>query len=160
MGDNMGLPRAFVGFSSTDLHYYRLMQAWKASEHIDFNFADCQLAQEVRSEDETYIKRVCRERLDMAGYFIQLLGDDTARKWKYVKWEAEVARENECTIIGVNLNGSRQYDEARTPAPIRNVGALFISFNASIIAHALTHYQMKSDNNYYYKDEIYQNVGL
>ena len=25
----MGLPRAFVGFSSTDIHYYRLMKAWK-----------------------------------------------------------------------------------------------------------------------------------
>ena len=38
----MGLPRTFVGFSSTDIRYYRLMQAWKEHEHIDFNFTDCQ----------------------------------------------------------------------------------------------------------------------
>lgn len=40
----MGLPRTFIGFSSTDIRYYRLMQAWKKNENIDFNFTDCQLS--------------------------------------------------------------------------------------------------------------------
>lgn len=39
----MGLPRTFVGFSSTDIKYYWLMKAWKENENIDFNFTDCQL---------------------------------------------------------------------------------------------------------------------
>lgn len=52
----MGLPRTFVGFSSTDIHYYRLMCAWKEHENIDFNFVNCQLSQEINSEDEAYIK--------------------------------------------------------------------------------------------------------
>ena len=47
----MGLPRTFVGFSSTDIHCYRLMLAWKENEHIDFSFANCQLGQEINSED-------------------------------------------------------------------------------------------------------------
>ena len=38
----MGLPRTFIGFSSTDMTHYRMMLAWKANEHIDFNFTDCQ----------------------------------------------------------------------------------------------------------------------
>jgi hypothetical protein len=38
----MALPPTFVGFSGTDLNYYRLMLAWKAHEHIDFDFCDCQ----------------------------------------------------------------------------------------------------------------------
>ena len=53
----MGLPRTFVGFSSTDILSYRLMTAWKNNEHIDFDFTDCQLSQEIYSEDEAYIKR-------------------------------------------------------------------------------------------------------
>lgn len=53
----MGLPRTFVGFSSTDIHYYRLMCAWKEHENIDFNFVNCQLSQEIYSEDEAYIKK-------------------------------------------------------------------------------------------------------
>lgn len=76
----MGLPRTFVGFSSTDIHYYRLMLAWKAHEHIDFDFTDCQLATEINSEDENYIKRKCRSGINMAGTFISLIGQDTRFK--------------------------------------------------------------------------------
>jgi hypothetical protein len=36
----MALTRTFVSFSSTDIGRYRLMCAWKAHEHIDFDFAD------------------------------------------------------------------------------------------------------------------------
>ena len=80
----MGLPRTFVGFSSTDIHCYRLMLAWKEHEHIDFNFVNCQLSQEIYSSDEAYIKRKCRERIDMAGTFAVLIGADTRSKHKYV----------------------------------------------------------------------------
>ena len=50
--------RVFVGFSSTDIHYYHLMCAWKNNSKIDFNFIDCQLHEEIDSEDELYINRV------------------------------------------------------------------------------------------------------
>lgn len=85
----MGLPRTFVGFSSTDIKLYWLMTAWKANQNIDFNFTDCQLSQELNSEDEAYIKRKCRKRINMAGKYIMLIGEDTKSKHKYVRWEAE-----------------------------------------------------------------------
>jgi len=53
----MSIPRTFVGFSSTDIHYYRLMLAWKKNEHIDFDFTNCQLGNEINSDNEAYIKR-------------------------------------------------------------------------------------------------------
>ena len=91
----MGLPRTFVGFSSTDIRSYWLMCAWKNNSKIDFNFVDCQLAQEINSENEAYIKRKCRERINMAGTFISLIGQDTKSKHKYVRWELEVALEKD-----------------------------------------------------------------
>lgn len=152
----MGLPRTFVGFSSTDLHYYRLMQAWKAHEHIDFNFTDCQLREEIYSETESYIKQKCRERIEMAGTYVMLIGEDTKSKHKYVRWEAEVALEKKCRIIGVNINGSRQIDEERCPPIIKNVGAVFVLFGARIVAYALEHFRMgESGKNYHYPDSIY-----
>jgi len=96
----MGLPRTFVGFSSTDIHCYRLMTAWKENEKIDFDFTDCQLDGEINSDNEDYIKRKCRERINLAGKFVMLIGKDTKSKHKYVRWEAEVAIEKGCTIIG------------------------------------------------------------
>lgn len=155
----MGLPRTFVGFSSTDIRSYWLMLAWKAHEHIDFNFADCQLDKEINSEDEAYIKRKCRERIDMAGTFAVLIGQDTRSKHKYVRWEMEVALEKECRIIGINLDGSRQMVKETCPPIIRDIGAIFVPFSPNIIAHALENYEMKDNGNWIYKDEVYQKLG-
>lgn len=156
----MGLPRTFVGFSSTDIHNYRLMLAWKANKNIEFNFADCQLNGAINSEDETYIKRKCRERINMAGKYVLLIGQDTKSKHKYVRWEAEVAIEKGCTIIGVNLDGCRMMVKDTCPPIIRDIGAIFVPFSPSIIAYAIENYQMHDDkDNYHYKDHIYTRLG-
>jgi len=156
----MGLPRTFVGFSSTDIHYYRLMTAWKNNKNIDFNFADCQLQNEVNSENEQYIKRTCRERINMAGKYILLIGQDTKSKHKYVRWEAEVAIEKGCTIIGVNLDGSCEMVRETCPPIIRNIGSVFVPFSAAIVAYAIGNYKMHDDNsNYHYKDSVYKKLG-
>ncbi len=156
----MGLPRTFVGFSSTDIHNYRLMLAWKANKNIDFNFADCQLNGAVNSEDEQYIKRKCRERINMAGKYVLLIGQDTKSKHKYVRWEAEVAIEKGCTIIGVNLDGSRLMMRDTCPPIIRDIGAIFVPFSPNIIAYAIKNYEMHTDkNNYHYRDDVYTSLG-
>jgi len=155
----MGLPRTFVGFSSTDINYYWLMLAWKKNEHIDFNFTDCQLSTEVNSEEEAYIKRKCRERIDMAGTFAVLIGDDTRSKHKYVRWEMEVAIERDCRIIGINLDGSRKVVDKTCPPIIRNIGAMFVPYSPKIIAYALENYKMHPNDDYHYKDSVYTELG-
>ena len=155
----MGLPRTFVGFSSTDAKYYRLMLAWKGHEHIDFDFCDCQLDRAVRSEDETYIKSVCRARLGMAGTFIQLIGTDTRYKHKYVKWEAEVALEKRCRIIGVNLDGSRRFNAETCPPILRGVGVTFVPFSPQIVAHAIQSAKRQASGNWHFPDQTYTKLG-
>jgi hypothetical protein len=156
----MGLPRTFVGFSSTDIKSYRLMQAWKANKNIDFNFTNCQLQSEVNSENEGYIKRKCRERINLAGKYILLIGQDTRSKHKYVRWEAQVAIEKGCTIIGVNLDGSRSMVRETCPPIIRDIGAIFVPFSPYIIAYAISNYEMHNDkSNYHYKDHVYKQLG-
>lgn len=126
----MSLPRTFVGFSSTDLHCYRLMTAWKATQTIN-----------------------------MAGYYIMLIGEDTRYKHKYVTWEAEVAIEQGCTIIGVNLNMSWPFDDTRTPGVLRDIGAVFAAFSPQIVAHALENYEMKDAGNFKYPEDRYRKLG-
>jgi hypothetical protein len=155
----MGLPRTFVGFSSTDIHYYRLMQAWKANEHIDFNFTDCQLGSEINSENEAYIKSKCRERINIVGTFAVLIGQDTKSKHKYVRWEMEVAIEKKCRIIGINLDGSKRVVNSTCPPIIRNIGAIFVPFSPKIIAYALEKYKMQPNDDFHYKDEVYASLG-
>jgi len=132
----MPLPRTFVGFSSTDIGHYRLMCAWKAHEHIDFDFVDFQLEQAIESEDESYIKRVCRDKIRQSGTYVLLIGQDTFTKTTFVKWEVEVAIEKGCRLIGVNLNDSR-FKDYLCPLFLADRGALFVPFSSRIVAEAL-----------------------
>src|SRR5689334_9068855 len=100
----MQLPRTFVGFSSADIGRYRLMCAWKAHEHIDFNFADFQLYEAINSENERYIKERIRSKIRQSDTYALLIGTDTFMKTTFVKWEVEVAIEKGSRLIGVNLN--------------------------------------------------------
>lgn len=155
----MSIPRTFIGFSSTDIKYYHLMLAWKEHEHIDFDFTNCQLASEINSDNESYIKSKCRERINMAGTFAVLIGQDTRSKHKYVRWEMEVALEKKCRIIGINLDGARRVVDTTCPPIIRNVGAIFVPFSPKIVAYALENYSMKPNDDYHYKDHIYTQLG-
>lgn len=155
----MSIPRTFVGFSSTDIRYYRLMLAWKENENIDFDFTNCQLGEEINSENETYIKSKCRARINMAGTFAVLIGQDTRYKYKYVRWEMEVAIEKNCRIIGINLDKSRRVVDSTCPPIIRNIGAIFIPFSPKIVAFALEHYKMQTSDDYYYQDHVYSQLG-
>lgn len=157
----MALPRTFVGFSSADIGSYHLMCAWAEHEHIDFNFCDCQLQDAIDSNNEHYIKRRCRERLDMAGTYILLIGQDTRYKTTYVKWEAEVAVEKECRIIGVNLDKFRRINAVTCPPVLNNQGGMFVPFSPQIVAHALENWKNPSprEKNWEYLDETYTSLG-
>ncbi len=90
-----------------------------------------------------------------------LIGADTKSKHKYVRWEAEIAIEQQCTIIGINLNGSQTMQNATCPPIIRDIGAIFVPFSPKIVAYALQHYKMHDDSdNYNYKDSVYSELGL
>lgn len=154
----MGLPRTFIGFSSTDLQAYNFMLGWKANERIDFDFADCQLAKEIHSSDEDYIKRRCRERIGLAGTFISLIGEDTSSKHKYVRWELEIAIEKGCRMVAVNLDKARRRTN-KCPPILRDAHAVFVPYSPKIIAYALEGFVPGSEAWYYYPDSVYQKLG-
>jgi len=137
----MALSRTFISFSSTDIKSYWLMLAWKANTNIDFNFADLQLPKDINSENEYYIKTKCHERINMAGTMAVLIGNDTRYKYKYVRWEIEVAIEKQCRIIGINLDGSRTINNDNCPPIMRNIGAIFVPFSPKIVAYALSNWK-------------------
>lgn len=161
---DMALPRTFVGFSGTDIRSYHLMCAWKEHEHIDFDFCDCQLDDAINSTNEQYIKQRCRARLQMAGTYILLIGPDTQFKTTYVKWEAEVAIEKKCRLIGVNLDNWKVQNPYTCPQVFMSAGALFVPFSPKIVARALdpAHWQRPTPlhhDHYYFEDWMYRQLG-
>ena len=65
--------KTYVAFASEDINYYRLMEAWRDNENIDFNFYDAHDLYISRdtSKPET-IKRNLRERLKNAKQIVLL----------------------------------------------------------------------------------------
>jgi Thoeris protein ThsB, TIR-like domain len=158
MTETPSLPRTFVSFSSADKGRYDLMCAWKAHEHIDFNFADFQLDEAINSQRSNYIKSVCAAKIRRVDTFVLLIGNDTYAKTVFVKDEVETAVEKGCRLIGVNLNNCR-FQDALCPAFFADVGALFVPFSSRILAEALTWHRQGTSPWYYFFDEVYTRLG-
>lgn len=156
------LARTFVSFSSADKGRYDLMCAWKAHEHIDFNFADFQLDEAIRSTNPAYIKTVCRAKVRRVDTFVLLIGNDTYTKTQFVKDEVEVAIEKGCRLVGVNLNNSRCRD-GLCPSFFADNGAIFVPLSPRILAEALKWNRGTpspgATDDWYFFDSVYAGLG-
>jgi len=134
------------------------MCAWKAHEHIDFNFQDFQLDEAINSNRPYYIKSVCSGKVRRADTFVLLIGNDTYTKTVFVKDEVEVAVEKGCRLIGVNLNNCR-FRDSLCPDFFANVGAMFVPYSSRIVAEALRWQREGTFQWYYFFDEVYSRLG-
>jgi hypothetical protein len=159
----MPLPRTFVSFSSTDIGYYHLMEAWKAHEDIDFNFADFQLEEAINSDNPSYIKSQCAAKIRRADTFVLLIGNDTYTKTEFVHAEVEAAIEKGCRLIGVNLNNCR-FKDWLCPWFFADKGAVFVPYSSRILAGALKPWKRSHGNpwlpdDWYFCDWVYTSLG-
>ena len=71
--------KTYIAFDAdNDIHYYRLMQAWKQSDNHSFNFYDAHdLNNLMKSSSEETIKSKLRERLNNTKVFVLLVGEQS-----------------------------------------------------------------------------------
>lgn len=154
--------------ADNDLHYYRLMGAWKQSDHTSFSFYDAHDLNTIFDRSEASIKAGLQERFRNSKVFVLLVGDHTRYLYKFVRWEIEQALKRKLPCIIVNLNGKRQQDNDRCPPLIRDHLAIHISFNSKIMEYALDNWPQSHaskeadgvDEPYHYKASVYQRLGL
>jgi hypothetical protein len=162
--------KVYVAFDAdNDIHYYRLMQAWKQSDNHSFDFSDAHDSNNLRNgSSEVTIKAKLSERLRNSKVFILLVGEQTRFHYKFVRWEIEKSIELNLPIICVNLNGYRGLDLNNCPPVLRDKLVLHVSFNAKIIEKALenweiNHYKYQKEGkvgDFYYEDSYYKSLGL
>ena len=162
--------RVFVSFDGdNDMHYYRLMRAWKQNDKSPFNFFDAHdINTALDPSTEITIKRKLSERLSNSKVFVSLIGERTRYLYKFVRWELEQAIQRDIPIIGVNLNGRKMRDDDRCPPVIRDALAIYVSYKPRILQYALEHWpdqhldlrRKRRSGPYYYGDHIYQTLGL
>ncbi len=162
--------KVFVSFDGdSDIHYYRLMRAWKQNDRTDFDFVDAHdLTQARDTSTEDSIKRSLLQRLANTKVFVSLIGEKTKYLYKFVRWELEQAIRLDVPIIGVNLNGRRSQDADRCPPLLRDQLAVYVTFNPAIIQYALEHWPTEwqtlrregKTGARYYTDSVYSRLGL
>jgi MTH538 TIR-like domain (DUF1863) len=162
--------KTYVAFDGdNDIRFYRMMQAWKENEHIDFDFYDAHDLNSARdTSSEESIKAQLRERMANAKQMILLVGKRTKYLRQFVPWEIELAHKKNIPIVVVNLNGIRRYDANLCPSAIGSEAyTLHVAFYAKIIQYALDNfaatydkYKNEKKGPHYYLDSVYKDLGL
>lgn len=162
--------KTFVSFDGdTDIHYYRLMQAWHQNDRSSFSFYNAHDLNTARdTSQEQSIKRQLRERLANSKLFVLLIGERTRYLTKFVRWEIEQAIGMDLPVIAVNLNGLRQQDPDRCPPILANELAVHVSYNPAILQYALEnwaqwHFSYRAQGRsgpFYYERSVYYSLGL
>ena len=162
--------KVFISFDGdNDIHYYRLMRAWKQNDNTNFDFFDAHEFNTARDSSlESTVKRKLRERLLNAKIFVSLIGAHTRYLHKFVRWELQQGLDMNLPLIGVNLNDARSQDPNRCPPVIRDALVVYIIFKKSILQHALEnwpeeYYRLRKNGvtgPRYYNDSVYRKFDL
>ncbi len=160
--------KTYVCFDAdTDIHYYWLMTAWKENEKFAFNFDNAHEINNLSdSSSEETIKTKLRERLKNTKVLIVLIGKNTKKLYKYVRWEIEYAIDKDIPIVAVNLNKKKKFDQQLCPPILSKKLAVHISYEQKIIDFALNNwpsshqtYKKKGKvGSFYYETSVYDNL--
>ena len=164
--------KTYIAFASEDIHFYRLMEAWRENNKIDFDFFDAHDLYVSRdtSSRET-IKCNLRERMKNAKQVV-LIGSANAKKkggdgYSFLAHEINVIREFNLPVVVANKNGDRNIDRNLIPTPFLDDDyyTVSVSFQPAIIKFALDNYAVNYASSekkgpHYYLDKIYKQIGL
>ncbi|EBB3832015.1 molecular chaperone Tir [Salmonella enterica subsp. enterica serovar Carrau] len=164
--------KTYVAFASENISSYRLMEAWKANENIDFNFFDAHdlFVSRDTSKPET-IKKNLRERMKNAKQIVLLGSSDAKRKGgdgdSFLAHEIDLILEFNLPVVIANLDGDRKVDRNFIPRPLLDADhyTVSVSFQPKIIKYALDNYcaTYSSSTNkgpHQYPDSVYSDLGI
>ena len=164
--------KTYIAFASEDISSYRLMEAWRENENIDFDFFDAHdlFISRDTSKPET-IKANLRERMKTAKQFVILGSADAKKKGgdgsSFLAYEIETMVSLGLPVVIANLDGDRTIDRNFIPKPLLDADyyTMSVSFQPKVIKYALDNYAVEfsaSDNTgpYYYKSSVYSELGL
>jgi hypothetical protein len=132
--------KTYVAFASENIRYYRLMEAWRENEHIEFDFFDAHdlFISRATSRPET-TKRNLRERLKNAKQVVLLGSADAKRRGSdgtsFLAHEVKVMMEFNLPVVVANLDGDRKIDRNFIPTPL--LGADYYTLSTSFCTFTL-----------------------
>lgn len=167
--------KTYVAFASEDINNYYLMKAWKANDHIDFDFFDAHDLNTARdtSQPDT-IRRRLRERLVNTKQVVMLVSDTLkskgARSSSFIYYEIETVVRLGLPVVFVNLDGSRGILREKLPTSLLEQYTVSVSFQPKIVQYALDNYiddfaknataKPPKSGPHLYRTSVYTDLGL
>jgi hypothetical protein len=164
--------KTYVAFASENIHLYRLMEAWRDNDKIDFDFLDAHDLFQSRdtSKPET-IKANLRQRMKNAKQVV-LIGTPEAKKKgsdgvSFLAHEVKVLMEFQLPVVVANHDGDREIDRNFIPSPLLDDDyyTLSVSFQPAIIKYALDDYAPRfaatpNKGPRHYLPSVYSDLGI
>jgi hypothetical protein len=164
--------KTYVAFASEDIRLYRLMEAWRDNDKIEFDFFDAHDLYISRdsSKDET-IKANLTARMKNAKQFV-LLGTASAKSKggdgkSFLAHEVKTMVSLNLPVVVSNIDGSRVIDRTVIPKPFLDADyyTLSVSFQPKIIQFALDNYAVgyagrTNTGPHYYNSDQYSALGM
>lgn len=164
--------KTYVAFASEDIHLYRLMEAWRDRDDIDFNFNDAHdlFISRDTSRPET-IKNNLRQRMKNAKQVVLIGSLDAKRKGSdgtsFLAHEVKVIMELNLPVVVANPGGDRSVNRKFIPSPLldANYYTMSVSLQPKIITYALDKYtaafaEGERNGPHYYTPSTYAGLGL
>lgn len=170
-GDMSYRNKTYVAFASENIHLYRLMEAWRENDKIDFSFYDAHdlyVARDTSRPDT--IRRNLRQRMSNAKQVI-LIGTPEAKNKggdgkSFLAYEVSVMMELNLPVVIANHDGDKNIDRDFIPKPLLDDDyyTVSVAFSPAIIKFALDGYVPAFNSNgdesgpHYYKQAIYDGL--
>jgi hypothetical protein len=168
--------KTYVAFASEDIKCYRLMEAWRENEKIDFSFFDAHDLYISRDTSlDSTIKRNLRERMKNAKQIV-LLGSAHAKckggdGKSFLAHEVSLMVEFNLPVVIANLDRDRTVDRNFIPTHLVDHYTVSVSFQPKIIKYALDNYVSEFQANpasgprrksgpQVYNASVYKTLGL
>lgn len=164
--------KTYVAFASEDIHLYRLMEAWRENNKIDFDFFDAHdLFISRDTSQRLTIKRNLRERMKSAKQVVLIGSPDAKAKGgdgnSFLAHEIELIMEFDLPVVVANKGGSRLIREDFIPEPLLKAAyyTISVSLQPAIIKFALDEYvdvfkNKKNKGPHYYVGSVYDDLGI
>lgn len=162
--------KTYVAFASENIRLYRLMEAWRDNDKIDFQFYDAHdLYISLDTSKPETIKRNLRERMRNVKQVV-LIGTAEGKKKggdgkSFLAYEVSVMMEFDLPVVIANHDGDKNVDRNFIPRPLLDADyyTLSVAFSPAIIKYALDHYapnyaSSSKSGPHYYEQHIYDKL--
>lgn len=93
--------KVFISYySKSDSHYKNMIIAWANNNKFKLQLDDVSTDIKIKSEDISYLKKIMKQKIDKADYFMVFVGKNTHKR-DWVTWEIQQAKSFNKTIVAV-----------------------------------------------------------